>query len=98
RLNVIAITCPTLSQRRDDIPLLVDHFVQVYCSKNDKPLMSVTRDALDRLMAYEWPGNVRELENAIERAVVLNKGNAIGTENLPRPIAQAEATGRELSF
>jgi two-component system response regulator HydG len=98
RLNVIAMTCPTLSQRRDDIPLLVDHFMQVYCRKNDKPAMSVTREALDRLMAYEWPGNVRELENAIERAVVLSKGPSIGPENLPRPIAQAEQSGRELSF
>jgi two-component system response regulator HydG len=98
RLNVIAITCPTLSQRRDDIPLLVDHFLQVYCRKNNKPLLQVTREAMDRLTAYDWPGNVRELENAIERAVVLSKGPTIGTENLPRPIAQAEQTGRELSF
>jgi DNA-binding NtrC family response regulator len=98
RLNVIAMTCPTLSQRRDDIPLLVDHFLQAYCQKNNKPPMTVTREAMDRLMAYEWPGNVRELENAIERAVVLSKGASIGPENLPLPIAQAEQTGRELSF
>jgi DNA-binding NtrC family response regulator len=98
RLNVIAMTCPTLSQRRDDIPLLVDHFLQAYCQKNNKPAMTVTREALDRMLAYEWPGNVRELENAIERAVVLSKGASIGPENLPRPIAQAEQTGRELSF
>src|SRR5689334_13891510 len=62
RLNVIAITCPTLAQRRDDIPLLVDHFLQVYCRKNNKPLLQVTREAMDRLTAYDWPGNVRELE------------------------------------
>jgi DNA-binding NtrC family response regulator len=98
RLNVIAMTCPTLSQRRDDIPLLVDHFLQAYCQKNNKPAMTVSREALDRMLAYEWPGNVRELENAIERAVVLSKGQNIGPENLPRPIAQAEQTGRELSF
>jgi DNA-binding NtrC family response regulator len=98
RLNVIAMTCPTLSQRRDDIPLLVDHFLQAYCQKNNKPAMTVSREALDRMLAYEWPGNVRELENAIERAVVLSKGQSIGPENLPRPIAQAEQTGRELSF
>jgi two-component system response regulator HydG len=98
RLNVIAITCPTLAQRRDDIPLLVDHFLQVYCHKNNRTGMSVTREALDRLVAYEWPGNVRELENAIERAVVLSKVPNIGPENLPRPIAQAEQSGAELSF
>jgi two-component system response regulator HydG len=98
RLNVIAITCPTLAERRDDIPLLVDHFVEVYCGKNAKPGLSVAREAMDRLMAYGWPGNVRELENAIERAVVLSKGPSIGPDNLPRPIAQAESTGRDLSF
>ncbi|MDD9933467.1 MAG: sigma-54 dependent transcriptional regulator [Myxococcales bacterium] len=98
RLNVIAITCPTLAERRDDIPLLVDHFVEVYCGKNDKPPMTVTREAMDRLMAYDWPGNVRELENAMERAVVLSKDSTIGPENLPRPIASAEQTGGELSF
>ncbi|MGD8859820.1 MAG: sigma-54 dependent transcriptional regulator [Myxococcales bacterium] len=98
RLNVIAVTCPTLAERRDDIPLLVDHFVEVYCRKNDRPPMTVTREALDRLMAYGWPGNVRELENTIERAVVLNRGTSIGTENLPRPIAAAEQTGEELTF
>jgi two-component system response regulator HydG len=98
RLNVIAVTCPTLAERRDDVPLLVDHFVEVYCRKNDKPPMTVTREALDRLMAYDWPGNVRELENTIERAVVLSKDTSIGTENLPRPIAAAEQTGAELTF
>ncbi|MDH5673451.1 MAG: sigma-54 dependent transcriptional regulator [Myxococcales bacterium] len=98
RLNVIAITSPTLAERRDDIPLLVDHFVEIYCRKNDKATMTVTREAMDRLMAYDWPGNVRELENAIERAVVLGKGTELGTENLPRPIAQAQSSGAELTF
>jgi two-component system response regulator HydG len=60
--------------------------------------MGVTREAMDRLMAYDWPGNVRELENAMERAVVLSKAATIGPENLPRPIASAEQSGGELSF
>jgi len=98
RLNVIAITCPTLAERREDVPLLVDHFLQVYCQKNAKPELSVSREAMDRLMAYEWPGNVRELENTIERAVVLSRGAVIGTESLPKPIAEAEQVGRDLSF
>ncbi len=98
RLNVIAITCPTLAERHQDVPLLVDHFLQVYCQKNDKALLNVSREAMDRLMAYEWPGNVRELENTIERAVVLSRGTMIGTESLPRPIAEAEQIGRDLSF
>jgi DNA-binding NtrC family response regulator len=98
RLNVIAITCPTLADRNDDIPLLVDHFLAVYCKKNGKSLMNVTRAALERLMAYAWPGNVRELENVIERAVVLGRSNSIDVDSLPAPIAQAEARGGSLSF
>jgi len=98
RLNVIAITCPTLAQRREDIPLLVDHFVEVYCRKNGKARMEVTREAMDRLLAYEWPGNVRELENAMERAVVLGRAATIGSENLPRPIAEADRAALDLSF
>jgi DNA-binding NtrC family response regulator len=98
RLNVIAITCPTLADRNDDIPLLVDHFLAVYCKKNGKSLMNVTRAALERLTAYAWPGNVRELENVIERAVVLGRSSSIDVDSLPAPIAQAEARGGSLSF
>ncbi len=98
RLNVIAITCPTLADRNDDIPLLVDHFVAIYCRKNNKPLVTVSRAALTRLSAYDWPGNVRELENVIERAVVLGRGPTIDVENLPAPIAEAEAHGGNLAF
>jgi two-component system response regulator HydG len=98
RLNVIAITCPTLAERREDIPLLVDHFVEIYCRKNGRPRMTVTREALDRLLAYAWPGNVRELENAIERAVVLGRDNRIGPDNLPPSIAEAEPSQGELRF
>ena len=98
RLNVIAIICPTLADRSDDIPLLVDHFLQIYARKNGRPVMTVSREAMDRLLAYQWPGNVRELENAIERAVVLSKGPTIGTENLPKPVAEAEQVGRDLTF
>jgi DNA-binding NtrC family response regulator len=98
RLNVIAITCPTLRDRADDIPLLVDHFVAVYCKKNGKAQMSVTRPALERLCAYDWPGNVRELENVIERAVVLGRSTTIDVDNLPQPIAHAEARTGSLAF
>ncbi|MCA9609719.1 MAG: sigma-54-dependent Fis family transcriptional regulator, partial [Myxococcales bacterium] len=59
RLNVIAITCPRLADRRDDVPLLVDHFLERYCAKNGRPRMTVERDALDQLVSYGWPGNVR---------------------------------------
>ncbi|MET0283559.1 MAG: sigma-54 dependent transcriptional regulator [Polyangiales bacterium] len=98
RLNVIAITCPPLSARVEDIPLLVDHFVEVYSRKNARPPLTVTREALDRLCGYHWPGNVRELENVIERAVVLSTDTAIRERDLPEPIAEAPQRERALSF
>ena len=98
RLNVIAITCPPLAQRRDDIPMLVDHFLQAYCRKNSRPLLAVSEDAMAHLTAYTWPGNVRELENTIERAVVLTRGGEIETHSLPAPIAQSEPQHQQLLF
>ncbi len=98
RLNVIAITSPRLTDRRDDVPLLVDHFLEVYCRKNGKPRMSVAREALDALMSYEWPGNVRELENVVERAVVLGKSEQVGAEDLPGSITRAERRANDLVF
>jgi two-component system response regulator HydG len=98
RLNVIAVTCPRLAHRRDDIPLLVDHFLDAYCQKNGKARMSVSREALERLVAYEWPGNVRELENVMERAVVLGRGPQVTVDDLPAKVAQAEQRGDSLTF
>jgi two-component system response regulator HydG len=90
RLNVIAITSPPLRARREDIPLLAEHFVQTYCAKNRKPPLAIDQDALQQLVAYEWPGNVRELQNVIERAVVLNQTGAVKLGDLPDPVARAE--------
>ncbi len=98
RLNVIALTSPPLRDRRDDVPLLVDHFLEVYCRKNQRPLMSVERAALDKLMAYDWPGNVRELENAIERAVVLAKSSSLSLDDLPEAVAHAERSPDVMAF
>src|SRR5579871_5629286 len=99
RLNVIAITAPSLRSRREDIPLLVDHFLGLYCAKNGRPRLQPTRAALDRLMDYGWPGNVRELENVIERAVVLCRGDSFTEGDLPEAIARAERpTASALSF
>jgi two-component system response regulator HydG len=89
RLNVIAITAPPLRARREDIPLLVDHFLGLYCAKNGRPRLQPTRAALDRLTDYAWPGNVRELENVIERAVVLSRSDALDEADLPEHIAVA---------
>jgi DNA-binding NtrC family response regulator len=89
RLNVIAITAPPLRARREDIPLLVDHFLGVYCKKNGRARLSVTPDVLQKLGDYSWPGNVRELENVIERAAVLCPSDVIRIDDLPEVIALA---------
>jgi DNA-binding NtrC family response regulator len=89
RLNVIAITAPPLRARREDIPLLVDHFVGLYCAKNARPRLTVARAALDRMLDYSWPGNVRELENVVERAVVLSRSDTLAEQDLPEAIAKA---------
>lgn len=89
RLNVIAVTAPPLRARREDIPLLVDHFLGVYGAKNQKPRLDVGEDVMRKLIDYSWPGNVRELENVIERAVVLCRREALTLEDLPEAIVQA---------
>ncbi len=90
RLNVIQLSLPSLRERREDIPLLVQHFLQVYCEKNQTQLIGISNAAMECLMEYQWPGNVRELENVIEGAVVLAKGEIIGLEDLPRKIAHQD--------
>ncbi len=83
RLNVIKIDLPPLRERKDDIPLLVKHFVDIYSRENKKEIEGVTDDVLEILEDYDWPGNVRELENLIERAVVLSKSRLITRNTLP---------------
>jgi len=86
RLNVINIKLPPLRERREDIPLLVDHFVAKYAAENGKAVRAVAPEALAILIEHAWPGNVRELENVIERAVVLSSSPVIGTELLPEAL------------
>jgi len=83
RLNVIFLQLPPLRDRKDDIPLLVQHFLDKFVDESRKPSLVVTPAALDRLMVYDWPGNVRELENVIERAVVLCPDREIGLDLIP---------------
>ncbi|MDH3211234.1 MAG: sigma-54 dependent transcriptional regulator [Myxococcales bacterium] len=83
RLNVIEIPMPPLRERRDDIPLLVAHFIDKYSRDLDKPVEGVSEEALARLAEHRFPGNVRELENVIERAVALSRGPTIELESLP---------------
>jgi two-component system response regulator HydG len=98
RLNVIAVTAPPLRARREDIPLLVDHFLGLYAKKNGRPRMTPTRGAMEKLLDYAWPGNVRELENVIERAVVLARDGTLGEEDLPDSIAKAKPEAGALVF
>src|SRR5438034_414475 len=86
RLNVINIKLPPLQDRREDIPLLVDHFIVKYAAENGKVVRAITPEALALLINHSWPGNVRELENVIERAVVLASSPVIGLELLPETL------------
>ncbi|MCP4667203.1 MAG: sigma-54-dependent Fis family transcriptional regulator, partial [Deltaproteobacteria bacterium] len=80
RVNVIMLHIPPLRKRKEDIPLLVEHFLNKYSHETTKRVDRVKRDAMELLKRYDWPGNVRELENAIERAVVLSKSRTLGKE------------------
>jgi DNA-binding NtrC family response regulator len=90
RLNVITIHLPPLRERREDIPLLVAHFLRKFAEQNDKEVTGIQQQALQALQGYDWPGNVRELENVIERAVVLAKGPTIGVSELPDYLQEKE--------
>jgi DNA-binding NtrC family response regulator len=83
RLNVITIDLPPLRDRREDIPLLVSHFLRTYSEENDRDVVGFSPEAIDALTEYSWPGNVRELENAVERAVVMSRGETVELDELP---------------
>lgn len=88
RLNVLQLQIPPLRERRDDIPLLVEHFIAKYGARLGRHDMSIAKEALRTLMDYHWPGNIRELENTIERAMVLADDNRIEVESLPDKLRQ----------
>lgn len=83
RLNVVSINIPSLRERKEDIPMLIEHFIKKYSEINGKNVASVSREALDKLMKYNYPGNVRELENIIERSVILAREETITENELP---------------
>jgi Nif-specific regulatory protein len=83
RINVFPIFVPSLRERRADIPILIDHFIQKLNKRNGTTIKRVTGSALDMLMMYSWPGNIRELENVIERAMIMSTDNVIHSYNLP---------------
>lgn len=93
RLNVINLKVPPLRLRREDIPLLAEHFLKMFSSKNSKPVKGFTPQAMDRLIRYPWPGNVRELMNAVESSVVLSDSEYLGEGDLS--LLHAEVSGEE---
>ncbi|MCB9686760.1 MAG: sigma-54-dependent Fis family transcriptional regulator [Alphaproteobacteria bacterium] len=86
RLNVVRLDVPALRDRREDIPLLVDHFLAEYAARNDRPVPRVTRRLMEKLCAYDWPGNVRQLEHLVERAVILERNAEIDDLRLPEEV------------
>jgi len=91
RLNVFSINLPSLRERREDIPLLADHFLRKFSTAMNKPAPKLSAKALDLLLKYEWPGNVRELENAVERALVIGRDHDVQPADFP---FQSQATGQ----
>lgn len=99
RINVLTIEVPPLRERREDIPLLVEHFVQKYNRRLGLQIKTVHSDCLQRLMGYNWPGNVRELENVMERSMVLAEEETLTTEILPPELLrQSTLSGEDLFF
>jgi Nif-specific regulatory protein len=93
RLNVFSIFMPALRDRKPDILLLADHFVEKYATKLGKPVRRISTPAIDMLMSHHWPGNVRELENCIERAVLVSNGGVIHGHDLPATLQTAQVSG-----
>lgn len=92
RINVVPILLPPLRERKEDIPLLIDHFIKKFNSENQKNVKGVTPEALEAMINYDWPGNVRELENLIERVVALTQNEYIHPEELPIPFTSISRT------
>jgi two-component system nitrogen regulation response regulator NtrX len=96
RLNVIPIEVPPLRRRKEDIPLLVDHFLRTFSAEYGKRPKALSGEAMVSFMAYDWPGNVRELKNMVERLVIMTAGDVIAPDDLPAPLRVGEglpATG-----
>ncbi len=98
RLNVFTIFIPPLRERKADLLLLADHFLEKYASEHSKNIKRISTPAIDMLMSYHWPGNVRELENSIERAVLVCDGHVIHGHHLPPTLQTAEASGTVMSI
>jgi len=93
RLNVVALHVPALKDRREDIPLLAQHFLQMFATKNKKNIKGFTPQSMEKLVKYSWPGNVRELMNAVERAVVLSRSEYLDADELALLMANSPIAG-----
>jgi DNA-binding NtrC family response regulator len=97
RLNVVTIQLPPLRERREDIPELVEHFLQLYNEENDRYVVHIRKEALQALQDYDWPGNVRELQNYVERAVVLAPGDELTLDLLPDEVLGRKPARRAMT-
>jgi transcriptional regulator with PAS, ATPase and Fis domain len=95
RLNVVEIPLPTLQERKEDIPLLAQHFLQKYSRELNRPVQGITGDAMGALISFDWKGQVRELENIIERSVLLGDGDYITLDDLPGSVRE---TDRDINY
>ncbi|HXZ39957.1 MAG TPA: sigma-54 dependent transcriptional regulator [Terriglobales bacterium] len=95
RINVVPIVVPPLRERKSDLPLLVDHFLRIYCRENGKPLKQVESEVLAVMEDYDWPGNVRELENVVQRLVLMNDSAVIAVKDLPQQMLVASNASQE---
>lgn len=98
RINVFTILLPPLRDRRADIPILARHFIERHAKAMNKPVPELSSAAMDVLLTHNWPGNVRELENALERALVINKGTAIAPDDLPVQVGRATVGTRNTTL
>ena len=95
RINVVPIFIPPLRERPGDLPLLVDHFLRIYCAANNRPLKQLEPEALEIMEDYSWPGNVRELENVIQRLIIMSNAPVIRASHLPQPVLYSSAASQE---
>jgi two-component system response regulator PilR (NtrC family) len=95
RINVVPIVVPPLREHRGDIPLLVEHFLRLYCTANRKPVKQLQPEIMDILEDYSWPGNVRELENVIQRLIIMSDGPVIAAHNLPQQLLSSSTASHE---
>lgn len=98
RINTLTIEIPPLRERKEDIPLLADHFLSIYSKAHKKKAASISPEVIEQFINYSWPGNVRELEKVMERAVVLTKGTMVHTEQLPEEIKEVKHDRKKQDF